>query len=170
MPSAAHRPPAPLAELRSKAQETLSSLRPDEYSLRTWINTARVAFEAGERAWNDGRATGDGRKVEEAFLEYKKAAGVMQLILKHHGYADFKRTRPPEYFSWMDLSRVAKEAHRANEDVLHWLEKREAEWTQQHGRPPPPTKERAAPNGAAAPAPARPPSPKSRPAPPSDET
>ncbi|GAA5843592.1 hypothetical protein JCM11251_007125 [Rhodosporidiobolus azoricus] len=166
MPSAASRQPTPLAELRSKAQETLTNLRPDEYSLRTWINTARVAFESAERAWKDVRATGDGRKAEAAFLEYKKAAGVMQLILKHHGYADLKRNKPSEYYSWIDLTRVAKEAGRTIDEVLQWLEKREAEWTAQHGRPPPPTKDGIVQNGGAPARPARPPSPHARTAPP----
>ena len=64
-----------LDELRRQSQAKLANFRPNEYSIRSWINTARVAFETAERHWTQGKADNDVRKVEEAFLEYKRAAG-----------------------------------------------------------------------------------------------
>lgn len=64
-----------LDELRRQSQAKLANFRPSEYSLRSWITTARVAFETAERHWKQGRTDNDVRRVEEAFLEYKRAAG-----------------------------------------------------------------------------------------------
>lgn len=75
MAVASQTPPTPLAELRRRSHDTLANLRPSEYSIRAWSSTARVAFETAERCWREGQRTKDPRKVEEAFLEYKRAAG-----------------------------------------------------------------------------------------------
>lgn len=64
-----------LDELRQQSQAKLANFSPREYSLRSWINTARVAFETADRHWKQGRLDQDVRRVEEAFLEYKRAAG-----------------------------------------------------------------------------------------------
>ncbi|GAA6027385.1 hypothetical protein JCM8097_007816 [Rhodosporidiobolus ruineniae] len=75
MAPAPPRPPPTVEALRRKSEAALANFRPDEYSIRSWANTARVAFETAARCWAEGRQSGDRRKVEEAFLEYRKAAG-----------------------------------------------------------------------------------------------
>ncbi|GAA5886983.1 hypothetical protein JCM5296_005214 [Sporobolomyces johnsonii] len=69
------RPPTSLSELRQQSRESLANITPDEYSIRTWVHTARVAFEAAERHWQEGRKANRPEKVEEAFMDFKRAAG-----------------------------------------------------------------------------------------------
>ncbi|GAA5916847.1 uncharacterized protein JCM6883_000087 [Sporobolomyces salmoneus] len=67
--------PRALGDLRERSREQLANIRPDEYSIKTWITTARVAFEHAEQHWLEGSRNNDHRKVEDAYLEFKKAAG-----------------------------------------------------------------------------------------------
>uniref|UniRef100_A0A0K3C8C0 ubiquitinyl hydrolase 1 n=1 Tax=Rhodotorula toruloides TaxID=5286 RepID=A0A0K3C8C0_RHOTO len=134
MAVASQTPPTPLAELRRRSHDTLANLRPSEYSIRAWSNTARVAFETAERCWREGQRTQDPRKVEEAFLEYKRAAGVMHLILKHPDYHRMVSTKSPEYYTFVSLRGLATEAKAPNDQVVRWLENREAEWTRDHAK------------------------------------
>ncbi|BGP15879.1 hypothetical protein JCM10213_003692 [Rhodosporidiobolus nylandii] len=135
MPSASPRPPPSLEQLRTRGNSALADFRPHEYSIRTWVNHARVAFDKADRDWRDGRHTGDPQKVEDAYLEFKKAAGCMEKVIKHPGYADLARIKPPEYLAWQDLQRAAREAGEASQAAAVWLQKREAEWARQHGQP-----------------------------------
>ncbi|GAA5980606.1 hypothetical protein JCM11641_006697 [Rhodosporidiobolus odoratus] len=132
MPSAAVRSPTPLDELRRQSQESLANLRPSEYSIRTWINIARVAFESADRAWKAGRSNADGHKVAEAFLEYKKAAGCLHLATHHPDYPDLARSSSLDYRAIVELLQTAKEARQSNQDVVEWLERREAMRNRQH--------------------------------------
>jgi hypothetical protein len=75
MPSTSSRQPILLPQLRIKSQESNSAVRSDEFSLRSWSGIARNAFKDAAALWSDGRVKGDERKVEQAYLEYKKAAG-----------------------------------------------------------------------------------------------
>ncbi|TKA54332.1 hypothetical protein B0A53_03426 [Rhodotorula sp. CCFEE 5036] len=115
-----------LDELRRQSQAKLAHFQPNEYSIRSWINTARVAFETAERHWTQGKADNDVRKVEEAFLEYKRAAGIMQMIMNHPHYHSMLATKPPEYQTFVDLRKAATAAREPNEAVVRWLEQREA--------------------------------------------
>ncbi|GAA5836061.1 hypothetical protein JCM3766R1_001955 [Sporobolomyces carnicolor] len=67
--------PRQLGDLREYAREQLANIKPDEYSIRTWIHTAKVAFEAADRHWLEGSRSNKEQKVENAFLDFKRAAG-----------------------------------------------------------------------------------------------
>ncbi|GEM07441.1 ubiquitin carboxyl-terminal hydrolase 8 [Rhodotorula toruloides] len=134
MANASDLPPTPLAELRQKSQETLANVRPSEYSIRVWSNTARVAFETADRCWREGRRDEDPRKVEEAYLEFKRAGGFMQIILKHPDYQRMISSKSPEYYTFVSLRGLATGAKEANDLVVQWLEKREAEWKREHAQ------------------------------------
>ncbi|GAA5867708.1 hypothetical protein JCM1840_006666 [Sporobolomyces johnsonii] len=53
------------------------------------------------------------------------------------------RNKQPDYYHWLDLKGMMATATAVNEQVVVWLEQREAEWTHEHGRPPPTAEERA---------------------------
>ncbi|GAA5999533.1 hypothetical protein JCM5350_000049 [Sporobolomyces pararoseus] len=72
---ATSRSPRTLGDLREQSKEQLANIKADEYSIKTWISTARVAFENAARFWQDGSRENRPDKVEEAFLEFKKAGG-----------------------------------------------------------------------------------------------
>jgi len=69
------RSPRTLGDLRDSSREQLANIEPDEYSIRTWVSTARVAFEAAERHWAEGQRNNNQVRVEEAYLDFKRAAG-----------------------------------------------------------------------------------------------
>jgi len=78
MTASPHRPPPPppaLADLRTKARDTLASLQPAQFSVRAWSRAAQSAFDNADQAWQHGRAANDHHQVATAFLEYKRAAG-----------------------------------------------------------------------------------------------
>ncbi|GAA5873839.1 hypothetical protein JCM8547_008617 [Rhodosporidiobolus lusitaniae] len=137
MPFASERQPVPLDQLRQRSQELLSALDPNDYSIRIWINSARKSFETADACWREGRATNDGRKVEEAFLQYKSAAGVLNLLTHHGDFANLKRAKSPEYYTFSDLSRMVKEAKQPLDEVIAWLAKRDAGLVRQNGKAPP---------------------------------
>ncbi|GAA5935570.1 hypothetical protein JCM1841_004431 [Sporobolomyces salmonicolor] len=53
------------------------------------------------------------------------------------------RNKQPDHYHWLDLKGMMATATAVNEQVVAWLEQREAEWTHEHGRRPPTAEERA---------------------------
>ncbi|GAA5972279.1 hypothetical protein JCM3765_003214 [Sporobolomyces pararoseus] len=81
------RSPLTMGDLREQSKEQLANIKADEYSIKTWISTAQVAFEKAARLWQDGSRTNRQDKVQEAFLEFKKAAGTTRNNLGGTGTA-----------------------------------------------------------------------------------
>ncbi|GAA6060086.1 hypothetical protein JCM10212_003047 [Sporobolomyces blumeae] len=121
------RSPRSLAELREQGREQFANFKPDEYSVRTWIHTARVAFETAERHWTEGNRDNNQAQVEEAFLDFKRAAGIMQIITKHSRYPTLALEKKSDYFSWVELQAMLNDAAAVNKKVVAWLEEREAQ-------------------------------------------
>lgn len=66
--------PTPLSELRSR---TLPLPEQSEFSLRQWLNSAKQSLDLANKKWTECKMTEgevDGRKVEETYSEFKKAA------------------------------------------------------------------------------------------------
>ncbi|GAA5928653.1 uncharacterized protein JCM15063_003931 [Sporobolomyces koalae] len=120
------RPPRSLSELRESSREQLANISPDEYSIRTWISTAKVAFETAERHWREGSHEGRHDKVEEAYLDFKKAAGIMHIITKHHRYAGMQAERQGDHVAFFELQAMLKDAALVNKKVVSWLEEADA--------------------------------------------
>ncbi|GAA5858681.1 hypothetical protein JCM9279_004965, partial [Rhodotorula babjevae] len=104
MTASPHRPPPPpppaLADLRTKARDSLASLdHPAQFSVRAWSRVAQSAFDHADQAWHHGRANNDHHQVATAFLEYKRAAGILQIILKHPQYKDVVQARADDYYA-----------------------------------------------------------------------
>ncbi|GAA5948551.1 hypothetical protein JCM3775_001140, partial [Rhodotorula graminis] len=131
MTASSQRPPPPppppaLADLRSKAHDTLASLQPAQFSVRAWSRAAQTAFDHADQAWRRGRTNNDHHQVASAFLEYKRAAGILQIIMKHPQYKDVVAARSDDYFAVARLKELVTGAKASQDQVVAWLEQREA--------------------------------------------
>ncbi|KAM0752242.1 hypothetical protein T439DRAFT_299975 [Meredithblackwellia eburnea MCA 4105] len=135
--------PTPLKELR----EFHPTYPPtEEFSIRHWITSAHALIELTKSKWRAAnQVNGDPRKAEDAFKDLRKAAECMGIILKHSRYQHMLSTKSPEYKSYLDLRGDMVQLQSIKEDIVAFLEKREAAWVAAHGplsptpsNPPPP--------------------------------
>ncbi|BGP39848.1 ubiquitin-specific protease doa4 [Rhodotorula kratochvilovae] len=127
MAVSSQRPPPSLDELRARSHDTLAHLRPTDFAVRAWSRAAQTAFDHADKAWREGRANNDHAKVAEAFLEYKRAAGILQIISKHPQYKEVVQAKSEDYYAVSRLKEMVMGAKASQEQVVAWLERREVE-------------------------------------------
>ncbi|GAA6049617.1 hypothetical protein JCM3770_005037 [Rhodotorula araucariae] len=121
------RPPPSLDELRARSHDALAHLRPTDFAVRAWSRAAQTAFDHADKAWREGRATNDPVKVAEAFLDYKRAAGILQIIVKHPQYKEVVQAKSDDYYAVSRLKEMVMGAKASQDQVIAWLERRERE-------------------------------------------
>ena len=68
-------PPTSIESLKLRSESGLDKAQAQDYSLRSWLNTAHDAFEKAITRWQSGRQPdGDPVDVEEAFVSFRRGA------------------------------------------------------------------------------------------------